>query len=419
MRILIINHNGGSIYHGPNLRTYYAAKELVKHGHHVTIVSSSYSHKYVVLPKVSGTINNEIIDGITYKWVKCSKYNNLLHRIYSHFEFGFKILFNKALICDKADLVIFSGPPTEIFLFSWVYAKMLHAPIISDIRDIWPKLQLELSKWYWLNPFTYFLYLCLFLQIHGSSRIVSPLPGIRNYLSKFGITNKIIIIENGYDLSREVLSEPVKLKVSACGGAIGFKKNDTISLDDIKGMKRLVVGYSGAFDRDNDIYSLIEAAKLMADRDDILFMFVGAGINRNDLIKATSVIQNLLVCDRVSSIVVPNVLSVMDVCYCGLRPKNIYQYGVSLAKSYEYMAAGKPILWMIEAFNNPVRDSGGGIIIEPGNVPELVKAIDKCTVINKEELSELGNLGFNFLKKNFSYKVLGIKWLNLILKYKK
>ena len=69
MDILIINHNGGSIYHGPNLRTYYAAKELVKLGNNVTIASSSYSHKYAVLPTISGEITCEVIDGIEYRWV--------------------------------------------------------------------------------------------------------------------------------------------------------------------------------------------------------------------------------------------------------------------------------------------------------------------------------------------------------------
>ena len=64
MNILIVNHNGGSIYHGPNLRTYYVAKELVMRGHKVTIATSSYSHKYIVAPKIHGLVTAEVIDGI-------------------------------------------------------------------------------------------------------------------------------------------------------------------------------------------------------------------------------------------------------------------------------------------------------------------------------------------------------------------
>ena len=158
MNVLIINHNGGSLYHGPNLRTYYAGKELLGFGHLVTIVSSSYSHKYSMLPTTNGTVTNENIDGIQYRWIRCIKYKNLFQRVYSHFEFGYKLLANRRKICGKVDLIIFSGPPPDIFLFSWVLSKIMRASIVSDVRDLWPRTQLEMNSWQWLNPYTYFLF---------------------------------------------------------------------------------------------------------------------------------------------------------------------------------------------------------------------------------------------------------------------
>ena len=56
MNILIINHNSGSLQNGPNLRTYYVAKELVKLGHNVNVASSSFSHKYSSLPIIKGDV---------------------------------------------------------------------------------------------------------------------------------------------------------------------------------------------------------------------------------------------------------------------------------------------------------------------------------------------------------------------------
>ena len=44
MKILLINHYAGSIYHGMEFRPYYLSKEWVKMGHEVVIVAASFSH---------------------------------------------------------------------------------------------------------------------------------------------------------------------------------------------------------------------------------------------------------------------------------------------------------------------------------------------------------------------------------------
>jgi glycosyltransferase involved in cell wall biosynthesis len=414
MNILIINHNGGSIYHGPNLRTYYVAKELVTRGHKVTIASSSFSHKYSALPRVDGQVTSEKIDGINYKWIKCIEYKSLLQRIYSHFEFGVKLLVNRGEICSVADLVIFSGPPPEIFLFARKLAKHFDAPIVSDFRDLWPLTQLAMNKLQWANPYIYFLYICQYIMVQASTRLVSSLPGADSYFSKIGANESTIIIENGFDVSRETVTAPVFLKVSAAGTALNLDTGDQLPLSKIAEMGKFVIGYSGSFDRANDVDSLLEAASRLSHKKDLLFMFVGAGVRENDIKMAAKSIPNLLVCENILPQLVPNVLAVMDVCYCGLKPKNIYGYGVSLAKSYEYMAASKPIIWMIEAYNNPVKESGGGFVVEPGNVGELVKTINQCASLDKRELTELGGKGYKYLLENFSYSVLGDKWETLV-----
>ena len=414
MKVLIINHNGGSIYHGPNLRTYYASKALIERGHNVTVVSSSFSHKYVVPPKVTGVVTAEDIDGINFKWIQCITYTNLIERIYSHFEFGFKLYFYRRQICTSADLVIFSGPPPELFLFASKFAKYLRAPIISDVRDFWPPTQIEMSIVNWFNPYTYFLYVCQLIMFSRSKHIVSPLSGASDYIRKINGKTKISIIENGYDIDSNVsVTEPV-LTVTAAGVGLDLRPKSALELGSVKAMNRFVIGYSGSFDRDNDLDSLLEAASRLKHRQDILFMFVGGGLREDDLIRASNTIDNLLVCERVESRFVKNVLEVMDVCYCGLKRKNIYRYGVSLAKSYEYMAARRPLIWMIHAHNNIVKDSGGGFTVEPGDVDQLTQTIELAASLEDSELCRLGDKGYEYMVSNCSYRVLGGRWHDLV-----
>ncbi len=79
------------------------------------------------------------------------------------------------------------------------------------------------------------------------------------------------------------------------------------------------------------------------------------------------------------------------------------------------MAARKPLIWMIDACNNLVKDSGGGFCVEPGDVDELVKTIEYAAALEKSELHHLGDKGYEYLLSNCSYRVLGAKWHDLVL----
>lgn len=415
MTILIVNHNGGSPNHGPNLRTYYAAKNLVKRGHKVTIATSSYSHKYVTKPTIKNDITDEQIDGIDYKWVKTIEYKNLFQRIYSHFQFGFKLIFlRKKIITEKPSVIIFSGPPPEIFLFSYILAKIYKVEIISDIRDLWPMAQLQMSKIYWFNPYVYILFLAQFLIFFCSNKVVSPLSGIAKYTKRFGRNKNIYVIENGYDLDKKTTPKNLILKRFASGEVDQQLKNNEVSLDEIKLNNKFIVGYSGSFDRDNDLDSLISVAKKMRDKDEILFLLVGDGIRREYLIKSVEGLRNVLICNRVESKDVLSVIDAMDVCYCGLRNKKINHYGVALAKTYEYMAASKPIIWMIDGHSNPIKDGAGGLSVEPQNIDQFSNAILSLSKLSKNELEKMGNDSLNYLLCNNSYEVLGEKWERMI-----
>ena len=66
MNIVVFSHSGGSPYHGPNMRWYNIGKYLVKTGEDVTVVSSSFFHKYFNSPTIIGSTRLEKIDGINY-----------------------------------------------------------------------------------------------------------------------------------------------------------------------------------------------------------------------------------------------------------------------------------------------------------------------------------------------------------------
>ncbi len=316
-------------------------------------------------------------------------------------------------VCTKTDVVLFSGPPPEIFLFAYCVSLRLKAPIVSDIRDLWPRTQIEMNYLQWFNPFTYFLFVCQYLMARYSDRIVSPLPGIGAYLIALGAKKKTTIIENGYDTTRNELNPDLKLTINGCASNYFFTIGGRIKLRELRSKYKLVIGYVGAFDRDNDIDSFLSAAECLKEVPEVLFLMVGAGIRSREIVERSISLPNLVVGERVSSNDVPSVLFYMDILFCGLKPKNIYKYRVSLAKSYEYMAAAKPIIWMVQACNNPVAASGSGWTIQPNNLKHLVKTIQGVLDMSVVDLEKLGNMGRQYLEKEHSYNVLGKRWENL------
>ena len=94
-KIVIINSTGGSPYHGPNFRSYYIGKNLLKFGYDVTIIANSYFHKFYNAPTLKSAFKNEEIDGLKYIWVKTKKYRNRgIFQVLNQIQFTLKLCTN-------------------------------------------------------------------------------------------------------------------------------------------------------------------------------------------------------------------------------------------------------------------------------------------------------------------------------------
>ena len=92
MNILIINHYAGSLNHGMEFRPWYFAKKWQDKGHKVFILSASYAHTRKIQPEVKHDLDQNVIDGVNYIWLKTPTYQgNGLGRIKNIFSFTYKL----------------------------------------------------------------------------------------------------------------------------------------------------------------------------------------------------------------------------------------------------------------------------------------------------------------------------------------
>ncbi|HRV05220.1 MAG TPA: glycosyltransferase WbuB, partial [Candidatus Ratteibacteria bacterium] len=98
-----------------------------------------------------------------------------------------------------------------------------------------------------------------------------------------------------------------------------------------------------------------------------------------------------------------------DVCYIGWRDKNLYRYGVSANKLFDYMYSGKPILHSFNGKGDIVQITNCGITVKAENPEAIADGIMKLYNMSKEERKKLGENGKNYVVKYFNYEFLAGK----------
>ena len=109
--VLIVNHNAGSVHHGPNFRSYYVARSLIPLGVRVTIACSSFSHKLKKFPVVKGAFGEEEVDGVRMIWLKTPAYRSSPLRFWNYCCFARRLPLLYDLVSERVDAVVCSSPP--------------------------------------------------------------------------------------------------------------------------------------------------------------------------------------------------------------------------------------------------------------------------------------------------------------------
>jgi len=88
--------------------------------------------------------------------------------------------------------------------------------------------------------------------------------------------------------------------------------------------------------------------------------------------------------------------------------------GVSPNKLFEYMAAGKPVVFSVNSSNNPVAESGGGVSVTPYAAKELDAALRRLAAMSEPERAELGEKGKAYVKEHHHWDQLGKEYASVV-----
>ena len=399
--IWIINDYAGSPYHGMVFRHYYLAKEWIKKGYEVYIISATYSHYYKELPPSDRIYNFEKIDGINYIWIKVIKYKDSIDkkRVFKWFIFTLNLLglmFIKNI--KKPDIIIASPTAPFFILSSYLLVKKFKSKLIFEVRDIWPLSIVELGNISPNHPFIKMMSWCERFAIKKADQIVSSLQNYGEHLSRdLHIDRDFVWINNGIDLEEmqkiEPLSEEVTAKIP-------------------KG--KFIVGYTGTVGIANALDSLLEASRIIENYEDIVILIVGDGKEKKRLMEKYGKLNNVLFIDPIKKTQVQSMLKIFDVCYIGLKKENLFRYGVSPNKLFDYMFSAKPIIYAIDSGEHNIVDLANcGISVEAENPKAIADGILQLYHLSEEERKRIGENGKKYVLDNFTYEKLAQKYESL------
>ena len=393
MHILLIHQAFASINEAGGTRHYEFARQLVREGHRVTVIASPVSY----LSGTSQSNRDEVLDGIqihrayTYQ----ALHKSFLHRVFSFISFMVSSFIRGYQVKD-VDIVWGTSPPIFQGITAYLLAKTKGAKFLFEVRDLWPDFAIAVGVLRNRLLIIASLWLEKFLYRNADQMMVNSPAYVPHVLSRG--CKKVELIPNGADPDM----------FAGIAGSSDFRIRHGLE-------GKFVVMYAGAHGISNDLQVVLECAKLLEQHPQIVFVFVGDGKEKNNLISmATEMrLNNVSFVDAVPKNEMANTLAAADACIAILKP--IEEYKTTYPnKVFDYMAAGKPVILAIDGVIREVVESANcGIFSRPGDPSHMAEVI-LALQSNPKKACLMGSNGVGYLQEHFSRSVLGNKLIQLL-----
>jgi len=378
MHILFLTDNFPPEGNAPATRTYEHAREWVKKGVQVTIITGAPNFPEGIVFKGYSNkwLHKENIDGITVWRVKTyitanegfvKRTLDFISFMLSSFLFG---LFTK-----KVDVVVGTSPQFFTAISAWALAKLKRVPFVFELRDIWPASITAVGAMKKSKLISILEKIELFLYKQASS-IISVTNSFKSELIERGVEpNKIKVVLNGVDLS-SFASQTNKDQEFV----------DTYSLNG-----KFIAGYIGTHGLAHSLDNIVKAAELLQAEDGIKFVFAGGGADRvriEELVVKNN-LSNIVMIPRQDKSNMPSLWSICDVSLVHLKNTPLFKTVIP-SKIFESMGMGLPIIMSVPEGESTkiVSDNNAGVIIPPENPSALAQAVLSLSK-DKDKLAKL------------------------------
>lgn len=387
MNVWWINHVALPPTEAGGTRHYSFARELIRRGHDVTIIASSfhYVRRQEMRMSVDRNFEMEVIRGVPFLWIRTPEYQeSQVRRVWSWLTFAARLWGETGVdLLPTPDVVIGSSPYPFAALAAERLARRHEVPFVFEVRDLWPETLVQLGRWSRFHPFIVGLALIERYLYRSAERIVTVLPRADEYIvARGGSAEKILWIPNAvdFDMMPEI-SEPA-------------------------GDDPLSIMYAGSHGLSNSLDRLIDVASRLEEdgwSGRVEFHLVGDGPAKPDLVDRVERegLSNVRFSDAVSKSAIYGTLSTADAFVLLLEDSSLYEWGASPQKLFDYMAVGRPVLLGTSSSWDPVQEAGAGLTIDPSEPGRLADGVKRLCETSVAERRAMGRRGREYVRKNY------------------
>ena len=331
----------------------------------------------------------ETFNGVPFLWVRTPEYEgNGIARTKNMLAYSWKAwLPATTRQLPRPDVVIGSSVHPFAAVAGLLLARRFRVPFVFEVRDLWPQTLIDMGKLS-SNGIPARLMKSLEKWLYRkAAKIIVLLPRAQNYIVPLGIPkNQIVYIPNGVEV-----------------GEIPIPANQSSAF---------TLMYFGAHGQANGLETLLLSMKILAQQGregGLRLRMIGDGAQRRSLIAMATQLGLLNVSfeEAVSKSEIPNLAAQADAFIISvLDLPNLYRFGVSMNKLFDYLAANRPIILAGNIPQNPVAESNSGITVAPNNPEALAGAIATLASLPISERTRMGAAGFEFVKANHSFALL-------------
>lgn len=393
MHILAFTHYFPPEVNAPALRLSEHAREWVRLGHRVTIVTGAPNHPDGrVYPGFRNRLFlREEIDGVEIirVWTYLAANQGFLPRIANYVSFMLSAGL-QGWRMPRADIVLSTSPQFFCGLTGWLFARR-RRPWVLEIRDLWPESIIAVGA----MKRGFVIRILERIERAAYSRadlVVSVTDGFIGHISPHRGGKPIEVIKNGADLSR--FTDPDLAAAEAFRAEYGLTG-------------KFVASYVGTHGMAHGLDTLLDAAARLRDRDDIIILMIGSGSERARLVAERDRLglSNVVMVEQLPSAMMPVALAASNISLVLLKRLDTFTTVIP-SKMFETMAARRPMILGVEGEARVVLDAGdAGLAITPEDAGELAEAIIHLAD-HPDDVARHAAAGYAYVASEFDRRVL-------------
>ncbi len=342
---------------------------------------------------------HEVIDGIHVirLWTYITANEGFVKRTLNYLSYLFSVLIYIPFL-PRHDVFVSTSPQFFCGLAGYFVKLFRRKPWIIEIRDLWPESIVAVGAIHNKYIIKVLEYLEM-LVYRKSDHIIPVTDAFRAYMLNKSVPDaKITVIKNGVDLNFYAAGQTEK----------------TTEYGDLL-VDSFVASYVGTHGMAHHLETILEAAEILINRKDIVFLMAGHGAEKDKLVKLkeSKKLSNVIMLDQQAKEKMPLLWALSDVSLVLLKKSDLFKTVIP-SKIFESMAMKKPIVLGVEGEVKAMIEEGrSGITIEPESAQALAAAVVELAD-NRKKYTEYAENGYQYVAEYYDRKILAKRFEDIL-----